>query len=511
MPYLTLVKDLVHEWKPLRYFADFMEVGTTPLRWKDLKTQPDERKARIQRTNVTYIECRDGRKKTVKHFDDAGALRQSISSLATRSSTEKSTHIFLMEDLSRDVVEALGSTFHIDPFFFREQIDDYTWYNTRDPWQNPPSLMAAIENRDWFRLRNVRLNYFETKELYEQARQESNMFNVLRRPDDDQNHWKYLDKAGSIVTLTRTKTSIWTGKTGVDNNIDVGVVLIDPTVSSGAPLWHGSTNWLPTPSAPISDIVKKPRSTSLFGGVIEKTASYPWFARTTQQNASGCEPAVIAKPILYTVAAEWLSVCDYVKARLGQIEWELEKPGDFRAAGDRVDASLKRLHVWRRVIPVYRDMVSETLQQALPAATRLLSESDSLADPLPARGEFEDIAQDYRRIQDSLNEIQTRVDRLTAIVTSEISIEDSRRGLQENHNLARLTWMATTFIPLSFVTGLFSMQADLSELKHTYGWYFAAAIPLTILVMVASRQAGSISQWRNSKRVMEKRVQWFNK
>src|ERR1041384_5236657 len=98
-------------------------------------------------------------------------------------------------------------------------------------------------------------------------------------------------------------------------------------------------------------------------------------------------------------------------------------------------------------------MVAETLEQALPAATRLLSTTTSAPQTGSAGGSdsFGDIAQDYQRIQNALNELQARVDRLTSVVTAEISIEDSRSGLQENHNLARLTWMATTFIPLSFV------------------------------------------------------------
>lgn len=37
--------------------------------------------------------------------------------------------LFVVEDLSRDVIEALGSKFDIDPSFFREHLVDYVWYN----------------------------------------------------------------------------------------------------------------------------------------------------------------------------------------------------------------------------------------------------------------------------------------------------------------------------------------------------------------------------------------------
>lgn len=42
------------------------------------------------------------------------------------------TRLFVVEDLSRNVIEALGNHFKIDPSFFREHIVDYAWYNTSE-------------------------------------------------------------------------------------------------------------------------------------------------------------------------------------------------------------------------------------------------------------------------------------------------------------------------------------------------------------------------------------------
>ncbi|KAF2727379.1 hypothetical protein EJ04DRAFT_479110 [Polyplosphaeria fusca] len=499
MPYLMHIKVLSESWKPLRYLADFMEVGTTPLRWKDFKAGfKDERQERVQRTEVTYLKYSHSGKATSMPLKTADALRACVSNLTSLPSDSGSTHVLVVEDLSRDTIEILGSAFDIDPFFFREQIDEYSWYNTRDPWANPPGLTAAMRSRNWLRIRNIRLHHFGSKGEFKEAQQQSNSFNVLRRPDDDQNHWHYMDKPGSIVSLTRTKTSIWTGNTGKDGDISIGIVLVDPTITAGTPLWYGHSNWQPPPSMHAEGATTTPpTSPSLYNEILNKTSSYPWFMPRLQNPSSS--KGIIAKPAMYAAAAEWLIVCDYMKARLGQIEWELEKPGTFRSRGDVIDASLHRLHVWRRVIPVYREMVTETLEQAVPAAARLLP----LAPPVPnlietLTGAFEDIAQDFRRVQNALNELQARVDRLTSIVTAEISIEDSRRGLQENHNLARLTWMATTFIPLSFVTGLFSMQNNIADMRETFGWYFLTALPLTIAVLVGANRVGR--GWRLRKK-----------
>jgi Mg2+ and Co2+ transporter CorA len=155
-------------------------------------------------------------------------------------------------------------------------------------------------------------------------------------------------------------------------------------------------------------------------------------------------------------------------------------------------------------------MVSETLGQALPAAKRLTTAPHDAAAKDEA---FADISADFDRILSALNELQGRVDRLTAIVTSEISIEDSRRGLEENHNRARLTWLATTFIPLTFVSGLFSMNEDITQLEATYGWYFAAALPFTMLVLAIGFLVGggALGIKASDKGTKKRGVDWREK
>jgi Mg2+ and Co2+ transporter CorA len=206
------------------------------------------------------------------------------------------------------------------------------------------------------------------------------------------------------------------------------------------------------------------------------------------------------KPAIFTICAEWLVVTEYVKARLAQIEVELDKPKGFRAKGDVIERSLKRLHTWRRQVPVFREMVTEILEQDLPIASRLTAPPQMQNVP---GGNMDDILPDFERVMRALNELQDRVDRLSSIVSSEISMEDSRHSLEENHNLARLTWLATTFIPLSFVTGLFSMTDDLSSMAVTFGWYFLAAVPLTIACMIVAARVGK--GWREETKAKKQR------
>lgn len=59
--------------------------------------------------------------------------------------------LFVVEDLSRDVIEMLGEQFNIDPHVFRAHIFDNAWYNIRDLTWDPPSpkIDIARSGKDW--------------------------------------------------------------------------------------------------------------------------------------------------------------------------------------------------------------------------------------------------------------------------------------------------------------------------------------------------------------------------
>ncbi|KAI4706905.1 hypothetical protein J4E89_008239 [Alternaria sp. Ai002NY15] len=514
-PYLAHIKSLSTSWRTLRHLADWMQVSTTPLRWNEIKEHPEERETRANKTNVTFVEYRPATAPKATAIKSPALLQETLQALSLEHTKEPPLRLFIVEDLSRQVIELLGARFDIDPLFFREQIDDYVWHNTRDPWASPPSLVSSMRHRPWFKMRNMRLRYHKTEEDYFNSRLEANSWNVLRRPDNDENHWHYQDGKGAVVSIMRTRTSMWIGKDKKCGNGTVGIVLLDPTVSQGRPLWYDRSNWLPTPKMDTKVYPSIKSSVSWFEDIVQMTTAFPWFER---KEGNEINAQVLAKPTIYTICAEWLIVCDYVRARLSQIEWELEMPRLFRSKGDAIDTSLKRLHTWRRQIPVFREMITETLEHALPAAARLTTPSTQSSaaptSPLSVRSlfsdnltinyenveGFEDIVPDFKRVLAAVNELQERVDRLTSIVTSEISIEDSRRGLEENHNMARITWLATIFIPLTFISGLYSMNESVAALKTTYGWYFLTAVPFTLIVMAIGWVAGggSLTPWKKN-------------
>lgn len=227
-----------------------MEVSTTPLRWKDLSTthpttgadlDAEERKKRTQdrderacRTNVTVLRylvsgevkemsCKtsnelvavlDGR--CVEESEDEGVSGRG------GAVDECKLRLYVVEDLSRDVIEALGSKLDIEPAFFREHIVDYAWCNIRDRWQDPPNLRVAEGHRRWVQLRYVTARYYKTSKEFKEGVKEAERFNVLRRPDDDVNNKAVWDDREAIVGITRSRASFWLKK-GENGKEDVGM------------------------------------------------------------------------------------------------------------------------------------------------------------------------------------------------------------------------------------------------------------------------------------------------
>jgi Mg2+ and Co2+ transporter CorA len=214
--------------------------------------------------------------------------------------------------------------------------------------------------------------------------------------------------------------------------------------------------------------------------------------------------------LLYLICGEWLTIGEYIQTRLAQVEWEISFPEHFLNSGERIDVALKKLHIWRRLVPLYHRMLTETLERVFQfpchaikgLASSQISNPDS-GNPVngpsattPSQcpcalhrpsateaGPISALREDFVRLRVSMEEFQDRIDRLTSVVTASISIDDSHRGLQDTRNVTILTWLATCFIPLSLVASIFSMQSDISGIRPILGWYFLIALLLVCVLI----------------------------
>jgi len=223
------------------------------------------------------------------------------------------------------------------------------------------------------------------------------------------------------------------------------------------------------------------------------------------------EPRYIASPLIRIVLAEWRTVLKYMSTMLNKIEWEFTNPHWGEKPSD-VDSSLQKLAPWRRNVPAYQAMISEVIDRLFPPSMRsqarfYLEKSEA---PQGADGIFS-LFHDFRLVQRQLDNSQKRIERIQTTATNAINIEESRRAVeqnriavQQNRSLARLTFLATVFIPLSFTSSFLSMSPDFSSATDTIWMFFAIGVPLTLIALMAvdlsNPQEGFLRRtWRTLK------------
>jgi len=220
--------------------------------------------------------------------------------------------------------------------------------------------------------------------------------------------------------------------------------------------------------------VEAPTHKSLFDDVVH------WTSRMTAADLDGvrAEPQSICTPIFRLVLADWRTVLKYMATMLGEIEWEFENPHWGEAPSD-IDNSLRKLSPWRRNVPYYQGMIAESIDRIF----RDLRTAPAPSTTRPAFG-IPSLRHDFDLVRKLMDASQHRIETIQTTASNSISIEESRRAVQQNQNLARLTFLATLFIPLSFTSSFLSMSSNFTQSTQTIWLFFAIGLPLTAIALI---------------------------
>jgi Mg2+ and Co2+ transporter CorA len=209
-------------------------------------------------------------------------------------------------------------------------------------------------------------------------------------------------------------------------------------------------------------------------------------------------PSILAYRALQVICAEWFTITTYITTRLTQIEYELAEPS-FRNDPSGIQSSLAKLHIWHHKVPISSAILRDT-QDTLSRDRPLVAK-----DSTDCMRELKD---DVEHVYNEMGRLGQRIERIMALATAIASMEESRRAIQQNQNLGRLTYLAVIFAPLAFVSSFFSMAADLGALKETFWVYFAVAAPLSAVVFLIvdfERLRRAVGGW------VEGRKAWIRK
>jgi len=159
-----------------------------------------------------------------------------------------------------------------------------------------------------------------------------------------------------------------------------------------------------------------------------------------------------------------------------------------------------QLGQWRRLLG--------RMQSELPVLEKSLGEfflfpySDPQApEPAPAQ-----LTTPLRILRDDIVAMTERCQRAQESLRAEMSLLESKRGIQEAESVARLTELAFLFIPITLAAGLFSMQVKelADDPPPVYAFVIAAGVAVAISYGLRLVQRSSLVS--ESLRGMEKQI-----
>lgn len=261
----------------------------------------------------------------------------------------------------------------------------------------------------------------------------------------------------------------------------LGILLVDPPITAGFPLWSGYGNFHPPPSfhTPIDDVTFPKGTTPVQQFIF-------WTLNQSNCKANVPPPTPDLLPLAYftIVCSQWLILCEYVNTRLGQVEWEVER-GLMHLHAQDFDHTLQTLLTWRRRMPIYHSFVERTISRI---SARYTSGADN-----PPWHSWNDILTNLRDILRRLDILNRRTDNIMSVSMAITQREESRNAVQESHALNRISYLAFIFVPLSFLATFFSMSGDFPI--KTYRVYAIIALPVSACILTSLMFAGSIGRW----------------
>ncbi|KAM3419661.1 hypothetical protein BST61_g2994 [Cercospora zeina] len=411
-PYLQHVKEESYKQPRLSLLADWMEVSTAPSSWTFLKSHPEVRNERAQRVRVAIIDYGTDDLATCEEHFSAATLQDSLKATAVQG--QSGIRLLICEDLSRDVVETLGSFYHIDPAFFLAHIDGSLLQPTQQRWSelvNSLSDTSAFH----FKLQYPRAHFFTMEEDYARAKREVKQFNVARSlvGGKERQPTEGL-KPGSSVAVHLATTSLWIRKSG-DATAITGILILDPTLDAGTELRadYKPFNSSPLRTWPAAIGIRKegPKQNSLFREVVDICSRFgPQDLRRIRN-----DPRCIAMPVYGRVTADWLQVLNYFTAVLSTIEWQFEKQS-WGEQPNNLNETFTQLLLWRRNASDNLSMINDNIANLFPATTSM---------PFQEQSAIFELWSESRFLRQKANQIQARISSIEAVTLSNLSVEET--------------------------------------------------------------------------------------
>jgi hypothetical protein len=185
---------------------------------------------------------------------------------------------------------------------------------------------------------------------------------------------------------------------------------------------------------------------------------------------------IILQDVLKGIVTKWDSLLDVAVNHVSILEDKIyEQPADETRAPELWTNSSNWLKI-EKLMFIHIDIVKD-----MRARLRELVEDVDTEDNW-----LEDIPGDFARLSNLVEEDLTKpTAALSSLMYQSVSIRDSRHSLQLGTSMWRLSWITFIFLPLTFIVGFFGMNVSTFENYPDIKWYFVAAVPFMLCVLLA--------------------------
>jgi hypothetical protein len=381
--------------------------------------------------------------------------------------------ILVMEDVTVDVLKLLGAELDIDPFFFAMHLHTVHRTGMRHQMPDEATLPSRLRSNDY-----INISYHRPVICDNMGASGGKW---IRDAAVDR---KVVLLRSTTIALASHCASVIKVRRG--NGFWIAIILIDPPLGeTHFSLGHKDDvahkvhlNLRPFLGT-YEDFTEPPKFSDDWSNLTSQPPAGPlediiqYWERNSPAHFDAEDPTLrsLAYYPLRIVAAEWVKYVEVMQHCMKLYEYKGNALPDL----DKFNMDLRELQGWRLRSLNSQQKVGSILRKL---KSDYLGKSDALTDPL---------VEDYEVISNNIQSAGARLENMLPVVTSLVQIIDARQSFAETANISRLTVLALVFVPLTFVSSLFSMNTENLPGRSHFWVYFVVAIPVTIVVFLVAK------------------------
>lgn len=184
---------------------------------------------------------------------------------------------------------------------------------------------------------------------------------------------------------------------------------------------------------------------------------------------------------LRIAAAEWMSYTLLMSCYVKLFEYNFRDSEQHSTEADITDLQRWRRRAKQSAHKLYLVDLFMSKQLDTPA-----SEPHCASSMLSNKAAYVTLREDFRYISAEIEHYSRSLEQIIPVAATIVQLKAARRSITEAVNVRYITYLALVFVPLTFASGLFSMQDGFLPGQGSFVTYVSVAVPLVVGVLALS-------------------------